>query len=64
MGNLLKNDDVLVKNYISVSISCEGIEIEIESSELSFDELQSKFFEIYDKLPVNGKKHPEEVNIA
>lgn len=63
MINLLKNDDVLVKNYISVSISCEGAEIELESSELSFDELEDKFFEIHAKLQTNDKKHPEEVNL-
>ena len=63
MVDLLKDNDVLVKNYISVSISCDGVEIELESSDLTFDELEAEFFEIYEKLPVNGKKEAHEVNI-
>lgn len=50
-------------NYIAVSISCESVDIDIGSDDLTFEELQDKFFEIYEKLPVNGKPDTREVMI-
>ena len=50
-------------NYIAVSISCESVDIDIGSNDLTFEQLEDKFFEIFNKLPVNGKKEVVEVNI-
>lgn len=51
------------RNYINAQISCEGVFVEISSTDLTFDELEIKFFSILDRLPVNTENKFVEVNI-
>lgn len=51
------------RNCINAQISCEGVFVEISSTDLTFDELEVKLFSILARLPVNNENKSMEVNI-